>query len=143
MFIEEKKELRIYDAKDIKKCISNIEKGVILYSFKIDDRQFDTAHKIVFDLQERFVAIITKVQIVFRHLTAENKRKEISKFIIGENHEEILDVVLDSKNSRSRITNCTVACKQDGGRKIIEIFNIYDQEETMRCILYQQQSTKI
>ena len=126
MYIEDTKELRVYDAKDIKKCISNIEKNIILYSFKIDDGQFDTAHRIVFDLQERFVAIVTKVQIVFRHLTSENKRKEIPKFIIGENHEEILDVVVDSKNSKSRLTNCTVACRQDGGRKIIEIFNIYD-----------------
>jgi hypothetical protein len=41
MFIEKTKELRIYDARDIKKCITNIENNVILYSFLIDDPMFD------------------------------------------------------------------------------------------------------
>jgi hypothetical protein len=93
MYLTKTKELRIYDARDIKKCISNIENNNMLYSFVMDDPNFDTAHKIVFDNQERFVAIITKVQIAFRHLTSEKKRKEIPKYIIGENYEEILDVL--------------------------------------------------
>ena len=102
------------------------------------------AQRIVFDIQERFVAVVTKVQIVFRHLEEENKRKEIPKYIIDENYEEILDVVIDSKKSKSHIDNCTVACKQDGGRKIIEIFNIYDTEvNNKRCILYQKKGGKI
>jgi len=126
MYIEKTKELRIYDSRSIKHCMSNIKKNKWLYCFKIDDPEFDTAHRIVFDIQERFVAIVTKVQIVFKHLTDERKRKDITKFKIGENHDEILDVVVDSKNSKSSITNCTIACKQDGGRKIIEIFNIFD-----------------
>jgi len=73
------------------------------------------------------VAIVTKVQIVFFHLREENKRREIAKYIIGENYDEILDVVIDSKTSKNYMTNCTVACKSDGGRKIIEIFNINDK----------------
>jgi hypothetical protein len=98
----------------------------------------------VFDYEERFVAIVTKVQIVFKHLKEENKRKEIPKFVIGENYEEILDVVVDSKNSKNKIANCTVACKQVGGRKIIEIFNIYDDDvENIRCILYQKKGNKL
>ena len=64
---------------------------------------------------------------MFRHLEEENKRKEIPKYIIEESYEEILDVVIDSKRSKNYIENCTIACKQDGGRKIIEIFNIYDK----------------
>jgi len=93
----------------------------------------------VFDNQERFVAIVTKVQIFFRHLTSEKKRKEIPKFIISENYEEILDVVIDSKNSKSKIQNCTIACKQDGGRKIIEVYNIFDDDNVeKRVILFQQ-----
>ena len=50
MYIEKTKELRIYDARDIKKCISNIENNKMLWTFKIIDPQFDTAHRIVFDL---------------------------------------------------------------------------------------------
>jgi len=42
-------ELRVFDARDIKKCISNIENNVVLYSFKIDDPLLDTPHRIVFD----------------------------------------------------------------------------------------------
>lgn len=144
MYLTKTKELRIYDARDIKKCISNIENNNMLYSFVMDDPNFDTAHKIVFDNQERFVAIITKVQIAFRHLTSEKKRKEIPKYIIGENYEEILDVVVDSKGHRNKISNCTIACKQDGGRKIIEVFNIYDEHQTeKRVILFQQDRSQI
>jgi hypothetical protein len=77
-------------------------------------------------------------------LAEEKKRKEIPKFIIGENHEEILDVIVDSKGSKTKITNCTVACRQDSGRKIIEIFNIYDEDTSdMRCILFQTDKSKI
>jgi len=37
-----------------------------------------------------------------------------------------------------------VACKQDGGRRIIEIFNIYDEIQTeKRVILFQQDHSKI
>ena len=87
---------------------------------------------------------MTKVQIFFRHLTSEKKRKDIPKYIISENYEEILDIVVDSKSSRSKIQNCTIACKQDGGRKIIEVFNIYDDENTeKRVILFQQDRSKI
>jgi hypothetical protein len=41
MFIDKTKELRIYDARDIKKCISNIENNNILYSFDLNDPTFD------------------------------------------------------------------------------------------------------
>jgi len=54
---------------------------------------------------------VTKVQIVFFHLTEENKRKSIQKYIIDEDYEEILDVVIDSKDSKDYIENCTIACK--------------------------------
>ena len=98
----------------------------------------------MFDNQERFVAIVTKVQIAFRHLsTSDKKRKEIPKYVINENYEEILDVVIDSKGHRNKINNCTIACKQDGGRKIIEVFNIYEEQAEKRVILFQQDKSKI
>ena len=55
------KVITIYDSKDIKKCVSNIEKGLYKYQFKIIDDQFDAATRIVFDIKERFVGVVSKI----------------------------------------------------------------------------------
>lgn len=79
----------------------------------------------------------------------ENERKHVDKYVIDENYEYILDILIDSKltkNQRGRPFNCTIACKQDGGRKMIEIFDIHDDLKDMdnvRCILYQQVGKKL
>lgn len=56
----------------------------------------------------------------------DNVIKKVGKYSISENYEEILDTIIDSKNAEeNRPFKCMIACKQDGGRRIIEIFDIY------------------
>ena len=51
-------------------------------------------------------------------------------YVISENYDFILDIVIDSKSRK--IYNhdwpfyCEIACKQDAERKNIEIFNIFE-----------------
>lgn len=139
----------VYTSKDIKQCFRDIKDGAALYTFKINDENFDAAERIIFDLREKWVAVVSKAQIIFFNLKDENERKHVDKYVIDENYEYILDILIDSKlckNQRGRPFNCTIACKQDVGRKMIEIFDIHDDLKDMdnvRCILYQQVGKKL
>ena len=56
-------------------------------------------------------------------------------------------MVIDSKDAPNGDPfKCMIACKQDGGRKIIEIFDIYSdlkQRENIRSILYQENGNNL
>ena len=38
LFIVKSKTIQIYDSRNIKECVSDIEKGYYIYQFKIDDK---------------------------------------------------------------------------------------------------------
>ena len=67
-------------------------------------------------------------------------------YVISENYDFILDIVIDSKSRK--IYNhdwpfyCEIACKQDAERKNIEIFNIFEDhiQTKVRNITYQSTS---
>lgn len=138
------KTVYVYDSSDIFKCFQDIEADEYIMSYRIkDDQGFEPAQRILFDLNDKYLAIQSLNQIMFIDMYTQELCKEKPMYVISENYDFILDFVVDSKSKK--IYNeawpfyCEVACKQDAERKNIEIFNIFDDKDPtkVRNITYQ------
>ena len=126
------KTVKVYDSNDINQCFEAIKRDEYLWKFTISEETFEKVERIIFDLRNKYIAMVSDSQIVIYELVKGNVSNEpFQRYTIDESYEKIFDCIIDSHKPTVKGSkfNCVIACKQDGGRRMIEIFDIADQHQ--------------
>lgn len=106
--------MKIYDSTDIKLCFQAIKRDDYLWKFSITNPNFDEAQRIIFDLRNKYLAVVSTTQIIFFSLIPGNTSNEpLMQYTVNDNYEKIFDCIIDSKKPTVAGSNfnCVVACK--------------------------------
>ena len=88
-----------------------IQTQKVLYDFKIESDQFHAVF-LKFDIRDRYLALASNKEIYFFSIYEENVIIDVKKHKISEIYEDILDIVIDSKDApRGEPFKCMIACK--------------------------------